>query len=148
MIDVIDDNSFQYHYGPGLAVGGFDWNLEVANLMKQFEEQNLNVLFEQFNWHGIPDHEKKRRPHSSDPVYSPTMAGGLFAIDKAFFEKLGTYDDGFDIWGGENLELSFKVIPREEQTIWATGCLRSFYSAKRINNFSTQQFELRFVHCL
>ena len=63
----------------------------------------------QFNWHAIPEHEKKRRQHSADPAYSPTMAGGLFAIDRAFFQKLGTYDDGFDIWGGENLELSFKV---------------------------------------
>jgi polypeptide N-acetylgalactosaminyltransferase len=33
----------------------------------------------------------------------------LFSIDKAYFMKLGMYDPDFDIWGAENLELSFKT---------------------------------------
>uniref|UniRef100_F1KZ71 Polypeptide N-acetylgalactosaminyltransferase n=1 Tax=Ascaris suum TaxID=6253 RepID=F1KZ71_ASCSU len=92
VIDVIDDETFEYHYSKAYFtnVGGFDWSL-------------------QFNWHAIPERDRKNRKRHIDPVRSPTMAGGLFSIDRAYFEKLGTYDPGFDIWGGENLELSFKI---------------------------------------
>ncbi|XP_017077989.1 putative polypeptide N-acetylgalactosaminyltransferase 9 isoform X2 [Drosophila eugracilis] len=92
VIDVISDETLEYHYrdSTGVNVGGFDWNL-------------------QFSWHPVPERERKRHNSTAEPVYSPTMAGGLFSIDREFFDRLGTYDSGFDIWGGENLELSFKT---------------------------------------
>jgi len=91
VIDGIVDDTFQYTGGGhSFQIGGFNWNL-------------------QFNWHAVPERERKKHKSSAEPVWSPTMAGGLFSIDKTFFEKLGTYDSGFDIWGGENLELSFKT---------------------------------------
>eukprot|EP00058_Branchiostoma_floridae_P006015 XP_002591503.1 hypothetical protein BRAFLDRAFT_105269 [Branchiostoma floridae] len=96
VIDVLDWKTFEYQhtmevylFGLGVQRGIFDWRLT-------------------FTWGLIPDYERSRRKSPVDPVRSPTMAGGLFAIDKWYFEHIGTYDAGMDVWGGENLEMSFR----------------------------------------
>jgi hypothetical protein len=62
------------------------------------QPMHSNKLLFQFDWHYLPETKKAMRSNPTDPLPSPTMAGGLFSIDKKFFEKLGTYDPGFDIW--------------------------------------------------
>lgn len=91
IIDVISDETFEFLVGSDMTYGGFNWKLN-------------------FRWYPVPKREMDRRGGDrSLPVRTPTMAGGLFSIDRDYFEKIGTYDPGMDIWGGENLEMSFRI---------------------------------------
>ena len=91
IIDVISDETFEYIPASDMTWGGFNWKLN-------------------FRWYRVPQRELDRRKNDhSLPVRTPTMAGGLFSMDKEYFELLGKYDPGMDIWGGENLELSFRI---------------------------------------
>lgn len=37
------------------------------------------------------------------------MVGPGFAINSDYFREIGMYDEGMEIWGGENLELAWRV---------------------------------------
>lgn len=91
IIDIINDNTFAYVKSFELHWGAFNWNL-------------------QFRWYTLGKSQiKKRKLDPTQPFDTPTMAGGLFAIDKKYFFDIGSYDEGMNIWGGENLELSFRL---------------------------------------
>ncbi|KAH1011564.1 hypothetical protein HUJ04_000907 [Dendroctonus ponderosae] len=89
IIDVIEATNLGYSTNGELnfQVGGFSWSGH-------------------FTWIDIQDENDKGKVK---PVKSPTMAGGLFAIDRRFFWDIGSYDEQMDGWGGENLEMSFRI---------------------------------------
>ncbi|XP_011260286.1 polypeptide N-acetylgalactosaminyltransferase 5 isoform X2 [Camponotus floridanus] len=91
IIDVISDDTFEYIPASDMTWGGFNWKLN-------------------FRWYRVAQREMDRRNGDrTAPLRTPTMAGGLFSIDKEYFYELGAYDEGMDIWGGENLEMSFRI---------------------------------------
>lgn len=46
------------------------------------------------------------------------MVGCAFSIDKEFFFEIGSYDEGMDIWGSENMEMSLRVRKGELTQMW------------------------------
>ncbi|KAE8279606.1 Polypeptide N-acetylgalactosaminyltransferase 11 [Larimichthys crocea] len=89
VIDIISADTLSYSPSP-IVRGGFNWGLH-------------------FKWDPVPPSELNGPEGTSGPIRSPTMAGGLFAMNRKYFNELGQYDAGMDIWGGENLEISFRI---------------------------------------
>ncbi|XP_055533664.1 putative polypeptide N-acetylgalactosaminyltransferase 9 [Wyeomyia smithii] len=88
-IDWIDENDMHLRSENAPSFyGAYDWDLN-------------------FGWWGRWS-RKKKPENKMEPFESPAMSGGLFSITKRFFEHVGWYDEGFEIYGMENIELSIK----------------------------------------
>lgn len=93
VIDIISDDNFGYVRSFELHTGAFNWQLH-------------------FRWYMQPQRQAERlRRNASvvEPFASPAMAGGLFTVDRRYFAEIGAYDAAMRIWGGENLEMSWRV---------------------------------------
>ncbi|KAK6166702.1 hypothetical protein SNE40_023336 [Patella caerulea] len=88
-IDVIKPETMVYDPSLLFTVG-FSWTL-------------------QFRWEALPFELENNDTAKSFPFRSPVTAGGLFAIDRKYFQELGEYDPELQIWGSDNVEISFKV---------------------------------------
>lgn len=90
-IDIINDRTFELQPITQEKYGGFSSHFVFA-------------------WEDVPEREWRRLgAERTAALRQPTMAGGLFAIDREFFYEMGAYDEGMQIWGGENMELSLRV---------------------------------------
>lgn len=86
IVDTIDYETFAYKRSKP-SRGFFDWDFNYVQLpLLRSEELALPA------------------PHAN-----PIMNGGLFAIERDWFFKLGGYDEGLRIWGAEQFELSLKI---------------------------------------
>ncbi|XP_026146052.1 polypeptide N-acetylgalactosaminyltransferase 14-like [Carassius auratus] len=90
VIDIINMDTFAYVAASSDLRGGFDWSLH-------------------FKWEQLSAEKRSQRADPTEPIKTPIIAGGLFVIDRSWFNRLGKYDTAMDIWGGENFEISFRV---------------------------------------
>uniref|UniRef100_A0A915PBU1 Polypeptide N-acetylgalactosaminyltransferase n=1 Tax=Setaria digitata TaxID=48799 RepID=A0A915PBU1_9BILA len=89
IIDIIDADTLKYIESP-ICKGGMTWSLA-------------------FKWDYFPPSYFNEPKQYIRPLKSPTMAGGLFAIHRKYFDELGQYDKGMEIWGAENVEMSLRI---------------------------------------
>lgn len=107
IIDVIEADTMAYSTN-----GKQIHHLDVKIIRKRYFLGDTSYQVGGFSWSGHftwIDIQNDADKGKLTPVKSPTMAGGLFAIDRKYFWEIGSYDEQMDGWGGENLEMSFRI---------------------------------------
>lgn len=106
VIDVIHPQSFAYHASAHRIRGAFDWDLNFRWVSSGGGSSLENPA--PFAGNDTWTATREERGEAA-PVATPAIAGGLFTVDRAFFDRIGRYDEEFEVWGSENLELSFRA---------------------------------------
>jgi len=93
VIDIISDDNFSYTKTFENHWGAFNWQLSFRWFSSDRKRQTTN----------------SSSKDNTAPIATPGMAGGLFAIDRKYFYEMGSYDANMRVWGGENVEMSFRI---------------------------------------
>ncbi|VDK69892.1 unnamed protein product [Litomosoides sigmodontis] len=89
VVDLISAKTFEFSKAM-ITKGTFNWDLT-------------------FTWKYFPWEYWELPENHVKPFRSPTMSGGLLAIDRKYFHIIGEYDTGMEIWGVENIEMSVRI---------------------------------------
>ena len=114
-IDVIDDLGTK-DYGAG--VGPLQYGIVNTEFWFSYQADRFGDYMESLHEDRYGESELAERkkmkyqvekPHAREPYETPFGPGSLFAIRADEFWRLGGYDEGLYVWGGENTEMAFKM---------------------------------------
>ncbi|XP_021374554.1 polypeptide N-acetylgalactosaminyltransferase 1-like isoform X1 [Mizuhopecten yessoensis] len=91
-VDIIKADTMDYYSYPDgdrRSRGGFGWDLRYA-------------------WFEVPGFVEQALKSKTEPFVTPVLVGNAIAVRRDHFFRIGGFDEGLDIWGGEHFDLSFK----------------------------------------
>lgn len=62
-----------------------------------------------YTWTRYAEHEQRRAEETGYPLFTPTLVGCAIAVRRDYFDRIGHFDENLKVWGGENIELAFRV---------------------------------------
>lgn len=84
-------------------------SLDVWNSDGRFQQAVTGYYRFEWNFNLMYTNQLDISPSDPNPYPTPATAGGIFAIRRAYFLDLGLYDEQLLQWGGDHIELAFKV---------------------------------------